>query len=88
MFTERELKLIKRAEARVKQAVMFRLMAIVIALVLIALFFLGYLNPEELAFSAFGLALLSFIAPQLGGAPKYEELVAVLAKQRKQQQSS
>ncbi|MBN8430060.1 hypothetical protein JF535_04245 [Microbulbifer salipaludis] len=88
MLSERELKLIQRAEARVKQAVVFRLMAIVIALVLIALFFLGYLNPEELAFSAFGLALLSVVAPQLGGTPKYEELVAVLAKQRKQQQSS
>jgi len=82
-FTDKELKLIKMAEARVKQTVFLRIIAIVIAAALIGLFFLGLVNSEELAYGAFGLALLSIIAPQLGGAPKYEKLVAVLTAKLK-----
>ncbi|TLM73180.1 hypothetical protein ACONUD_07460 [Microbulbifer harenosus] len=78
-FTEKELKLIQKAEARVKQMVLTRVIAIVIAVVLIMLFFLGLVSSEELAYGAFGLAVLSIISPQLGGAPKYEQLVSVLS---------
>ena len=87
-FNEKELKIIKLAEARVKQTVFLRVTAIVIAIALIALFFLGLVTSEELAYGAFGLALLSIIAPQLGGAPKYEQLVAVLTEKSKCQENT
>jgi len=86
-FSEKELKLIKLAESRVKQTVVLRITAIAIAVALITLFFLGMVTSEELAYGAFGLAMLSIIAPQLGGAPKYEQLVAVLTAKLKCQET-
>lgn len=87
-FTETELKLIKMAETRVKQTVFLRIIAIGIAIASISLFFLGFVSSEELAYGAVGLALLSIVAPQLSGAPKYEQLVAVLTAKLKCQENT
>lgn len=86
-FTEKETRLIKKAEMRVKQAVIVRVLAILAAIGLIALFFLGKLVPEELAAAAVGLVLLSVLAPQMGGAPKYEQLVSILASKLEREHS-
>ncbi|WP_346838093.1 hypothetical protein [Microbulbifer sp. SAOS-129_SWC] len=78
-FTQREVQIIKRAERRIKQAAVVRVLAILFLLAQIALFFLGQLGSDALALSAFALVLLAVLVPQLGGAPRYEQLVSLLA---------
>lgn len=77
-FSQQEVRIIKKAEKRIKQAVILRILAIVSSIALISLFFFGVLASEELAYSAFGLVMFAFLAPQLGSAPSYEKLVSIL----------
>ncbi|WP_308363725.1 MULTISPECIES: hypothetical protein [unclassified Microbulbifer] len=85
-FSDKEIQLIKKAERSVKQAVVMRIIAIFVSLLLIALFFLGEIGPEMLAVSAFGLAVFTILAPQIGGAPKYEKLALLLVSKLKSQE--
>lgn len=87
-FSDKEAQIIKRAERRVKQAVVVRVLSVVFSIALISLFFLGQVSSEKLAFSLFGLTLLAYLAPQLGTAPKYEQLASLLASKLRQNENT
>mgnify|MGYP000403914437 CR=1 FL=1 len=79
-FSEDEIRLIKKAENRIKQSYYFRIASIFILLALIVLFFLNIISSESLAIGSVSLVIVSILFPQLGTAPKYEQLVKMLSK--------
>ncbi len=80
-MTQKEVAVIKAAiksrnKSRLFQPVLF---AILVVMLLAMLF--GSLSGDEFTYVAIPLVFLTIMLPQLGGSPKYNELVDILEKQ-------
>tara|TARA_B100000809_G_scaffold251731_1_gene285573 strand:+ start:66 stop:368 length:303 start_codon:yes stop_codon:yes gene_type:complete len=80
-LTKKEVALINAAIKSKNKSKLFQpvLFAMLVGALLAMLF--GSLSGDEFTYLAFPLVFLTIILPQLGGSPKYNELVDILEKQ-------
>jgi hypothetical protein len=80
-FTQKEVAVINAAiKSRRKSKLVQPILFIVMVGALIAMLF-GSLSGDKFTYLAFLIVFLTIISPQLGGSPKYSELVDILEKQ-------
>jgi hypothetical protein len=80
-FTQKEVAVINAAiKSRNKSKLIQPILFIVMVGALIAMLF-GSLSGDKFTYLAFLIVFLTIISPQLGGSPKYSELVDILEKQ-------
>ena len=80
-MTSKEVAVIKAAiKARNKSKLLQPVLFAILIVVLLAMIF-GFMSGDEFAYLAVPLVFLTIMLPQLGGSPKYSELVDILEKQ-------
>lgn len=80
-LTQKEVALVNAAIKSKKKSKLFQpLLFSFLVGALIAMLF-DYLSGEEFAYLAVPLVFVTVLLPQLGGSPKYNELVDILEKQ-------
>ena len=78
-FSENEIRLIKTAESIIKQSYYLRIALLSVLIALIIFFLGGMISPKHLAYASVAIVITSILFPQLGSAPKYEQLVKILS---------
>ncbi|QDE32253.1 hypothetical protein [Shewanella polaris] len=80
-MTQKEVAVVKAAIKSRNKSKLFQpvLFAILVGMLLAMLF--GSLSGDEFTYVAIPLVFLTILLPQLGGSPKYNELVDILEKQ-------
>ncbi|GGI83849.1 hypothetical protein [Shewanella gelidii] len=79
-MTQKEIAVIKAAiKARNKSKLIQPILFVVMVGSLLAMLF-GSLSGDQFTYLAFLLVFLTLLSPQLGGSPKYGELVDILEK--------
>jgi hypothetical protein len=80
-MTQKEVAVIKAAiKSRNKSKLIQPILFAVMVGALLAMLF-GSLSGDQFTYLAFLLVFLTILSPQLGGSPKYSELVDILEKQ-------
>jgi hypothetical protein len=80
-MTQKEVAVIKAAiKSRNKSKLIQPILFAVMVGALLAMLF-GSLSGDQFMYLAFLLVFLNILSPQLGGSPKYSELVDILEKQ-------
>jgi len=80
-MTQKEVAVIKAAiKSRNKSKFIQPILFTVMVSILLAMLF-GSLSVDKFTYLAFLLVFLTIMSPQLGGSPKYNELVDILEKQ-------
>ena len=80
-MTQKEVAVIKAAiKSRNKSKLIQPILFAVLVGALLAMLF-GSLSGDQFTYLAFLLVFLTILSPQLGGSPKYSELVDILEKQ-------
>ena len=80
-MTQKEVKVIKAAiKSRNKSKLLQPVLFAILLGALLAMFF-GSLSGDEFTYLAIPLVFITIMLPQLGGSPKYSELVDILEKQ-------
>ncbi|MES2319171.1 MAG: hypothetical protein V4631_16970 [Pseudomonadota bacterium] len=77
-FSEDELKLIGAARKKSTDARVKRLLILFAIMIGIGLMIAGIVSADRIAYAAVAAVFLSIAMPQLGGGPKYEDLVKLL----------
>ena len=86
-MTSKEVAAIKAAiKSRNKSKLLQPALFAVLVVVLLAMLF-GYMSGDEFEYLVIPLVIFTIIQPQLGGAPKYSELVDILEKQLPQNET-
>ena len=79
-MTSKEVAVIKAAiKARNKSKLLQPVLFAILIVALLAMIF-GFMSGDEFAYLAVPLVFLTIMLPQLGGSPKYSELVDILEK--------
>ncbi|WP_137226091.1 hypothetical protein [Shewanella sp. MEBiC00475] len=80
-MTQKEVAVVKAAIKSRNKSKLFQpvLFAILVGMLLAMLF--GSLSGDEFTYVVIPLVFLTILLPQLGGSPKYNELVDILEKQ-------
>jgi hypothetical protein len=80
-ITQKEVAVIKAAiKSRNKSKALQPILFVILVGALVAML-LGSLSGDEFTYLAIPLVFLTIMMPQLGGSPKYNELVDILEKQ-------
>jgi hypothetical protein len=86
-MTSKEVAVIKAAiKSRNKSKLFQPALFLILVVALLAMIF-GAMSGDEFAYLAIPLVFLTIIQPQLGGSPKYSELVDILEKQLSQNET-
>jgi hypothetical protein len=79
-LTEKEIETVKLAQKHVARARFFGPFTFAIFLVFLAPYFFGYMSDRELLFFLLPAIFFMLFWQQVRGAPRYSELVRLLAK--------
>jgi hypothetical protein len=77
-FTPKQIRTIHAAIVSKRKAKLFRPMVFVVLLSTLGAMLVGFLDAKVFAYIAVALSVFSIMLPQLGNAPKYEDLVDIL----------
>lgn len=77
-FTQKELALIAKASRKASNAKIIRVVLLIAMLIAVGCMFMDVFDSDKLAYGLFVAVLVAIAHPQLGGGPKYEDLVAML----------
>jgi hypothetical protein len=77
-FSEKELKLIAAAKRKSSDALVKRVLILIAISVGMGLMIAGKISPDCFAYVTVAAVFLAVAMPQLGGEPKYEDLVKLL----------
>ena len=80
-LTQKEVVAVKAAIKSRNKSKLLQPLLFVLLIVAILAMFLGLISGDKFAYIAVFLVLMTIIQPQLGGSPKYIELVDILEKQ-------
>lgn len=78
-FSEKEVHIIKSAEKSVKSAKIIRSLILIVLCSTVVAFFFGKIPQDALLYVALGAPILALLVTQMGPAPKYEQLAAILS---------
>ena len=77
-FSEKELRLIAAARKQAADARVKRVLILIAMLVGMGLMIAGVVATDRFAYACLAAVIWSIALPQLGGGPKYEDLVTLL----------